>query len=128
MKGWCLAGLASAELSLGDTTAATRHARALLKLPDFKGRHAEARAVIKAAACLGPAPAARAVPAGSGASSFRLACADAEFRFVTGKLLEDNGVSPDVVLPASEDALGRALADMQTRLRRGPGARAKKKK
>lgn len=35
-----------------------------------------------------------------------------------GKLLEDNGVTPHVVLPLKEDALRRALADIRKKLRR----------
>lgn len=82
MKGWCLAGLASADLALGHTASAAKEARLLLTLPDYKGRHAGARAVLQAVKCLTSAPA----PKDQTSAPFRLQCREAEFRFITGKL------------------------------------------
>ena len=86
MEGWCLTGLASAEVALGHPAAAAKHARALLALPDHRGRHAEAKALLRAAGCLQRAPKARDVPTDRPTPRFELRCRDAEFRFVCGKL------------------------------------------
>ncbi len=76
LQGWCLLGKASTSLALGLLADADKSARALLALPDFKGRHAEARGMIDDVACLR-----RGRPA-----AFDLRCRRAELRFVLGKL------------------------------------------
>ena len=76
MRGWCLLGLATTSLGLGKLDEAEKSARALLALPDFKGRHNQARAMIEDVGCLRRG---RQRP-------FDLKCRRAELRFILGKL------------------------------------------
>jgi len=80
MKSWCLLGMAQTNLVLGEYKPAGSFAHRVLKLPDYKGRHKQAGAVLQAVVCF------KTAASGASPAPFRLSCRGAELRFILDRL------------------------------------------